>query len=136
MQDKATEDLGHALIEDANRIAADTRAVFGNPTAMIAKKRIMTDAILRIAGCDKGAPITPQVIAALDAGAAIVGMLNAPTPGPALSHFLSVGINAAPVAALVDMADMALKARAAAPQPAAPPQAMPPEQTQGTGTEG
>lgn len=125
MQDMNRDAMGDSLVLKAHAMADADRETYGDPSTLISKKRIITDAILRIAGCDKGAPVTPQVIAALDAGAAIVGMLNAPLPGDAVARLISTGINAAPIAAMVDLAIQTAMARRPAAEQAPQPPAEP-----------
>lgn len=108
------QDVNTDPVTKANAFAAEDIVTYGDPTSFISKQRIMTDAILKISGCDRGAPVTPQVVAALEAGAAIVGLLNAPMPADALARFIAAGINAAPIIQLVERATLGEMARRAA----------------------
>lgn len=89
--------LGTALVERAMERVARDQATFGNATVLLQKRRAMLRTVLAIAGYKAGDDVSPALVAALDAGSSIVGLLNAAEPDDALADFIAVGISAAPM---------------------------------------
>lgn len=104
MQD-IKDSLGEVITIRAQEMVAADAKTFGDPTTLLAHKGRMVEIIIKIAGVDKGAPVSPAFIAALDAGAAIVGFLNAKDPSEALARFIAAGVAAAPITGFIQARD-------------------------------
>lgn len=104
------QNLGAELTSAANAIVADDFDTYGDSAVALMKKCRMTQVLLEVAGVTKGAPVTPQVVVALDAIAAVSGLVTAQKPDKALARFIATGVGASP---LIDLA-VRTEAKAAA----------------------